>query len=77
MDKLLRTDIIHDIYVIATQECVRSIASSLFMPSKNEWELLVQKMLGPNYVMVRGHAMQALHLIIFINIRLTPLLSNV
>ena len=36
-EDLLRLDIPHDIYVIGTQECMRSIASSALNPSKKVW----------------------------------------
>jgi aspartate aminotransferase-like enzyme len=39
IEKLLRVnDIHHDVYIIASQECIRSIAGSMFIPSKEKWE---------------------------------------
>lgn len=47
LDELLRKkDIHHDIYVIGTQECMRSIATSVFAPSKAKWESALQEYLG-------------------------------
>lgn len=39
IENLLRLkDISHDVYVIGSQECIRSIAKSMFRPSKEIWE---------------------------------------
>lgn len=47
IDELLRArQIHHDLYVIATQECMRSIATSVLAPSKEKWEKVLQEYLG-------------------------------
>lgn len=39
LETLLNTKLIHhDIYVIGSQECMRSIATSVIAPSKAKWE---------------------------------------
>ncbi|CDW74384.1 endonuclease exonuclease phosphatase family protein [Stylonychia lemnae] len=78
VEQLLRArDIYHDIYVIATQECQRSIASAVFAPSKEKWEGVLQDYLGQKYVNISSYALGATHLIIFAHIMLTPIISEV
>ena len=38
LNKLFRPDIEHHMYVIATEECMRSIPASMFVVSKKSWE---------------------------------------
>lgn len=56
---------------------MRSIATSMFNPSKEEWEKQLTEYFGPNYVMVRSFSLQAIHLTVFLHISLTPLLSSI
>lgn len=43
LDSLLRNkEIHHDIYIVGTQECMRSIAASMVSPSKEKWEQAIQ-----------------------------------
>lgn len=37
LDELLRPEVNHDLYVISTQECSRSIAKNLIYKSKEKW----------------------------------------
>lgn len=55
----------YHIYVIGTEECERSIAASAINPSKKQWEEYLGGALGSNYVPLRSHTLQAIHLIIF------------
>ena len=58
MEQLFRAkEIPHDIYIVATQECQRTIASSMFAPGKEKWDLQLQSYLGPDYIMVRSYAL--------------------
>jgi phosphatidylinositol-bisphosphatase len=70
-------DIHHDIYAIGTQECQRSIATSVIVPSKAKWEALLKSYLGDKFVMVSGFSLGATHLAVFIHIKLIPIVENV
>jgi hypothetical protein len=47
------------VYIVGTEECERSIAQSALNPSKKNWELHLAKTIGPRYVPVRSHTLQA------------------
>lgn len=47
------------IYAIGTEECLNSIAKSVIVHSKKEWESTVKEILGSSYEMLCGHALQA------------------
>ena len=65
------------IYVVASQECMRSISKSLVVQSKDQWEALLARTLGSDYVMLRSHTMVAIHLAVFIHTSLQPLVSSI
>ncbi|KAG5176590.1 Endonuclease/exonuclease/phosphatase [Tribonema minus] len=50
----------HHIYVVGTEECENSIAKSVIIQSKKNWDALLKETLGPQYA-VLGHALQASH----------------
>ena len=70
------TDRFH-IIAVGTEECENTIAKSLVVSSKRNWEYAVTKSLGERYVKVRGHTLQATHLIVFVHRALVPLISRV
>lgn len=74
---LLPKNVHHDIYVIGSQEALSSIMGSVFAPSKEKMNALVQDVLGEDYVMVSSVSLQASHLVVFANIKLAPLLSDI
>ena len=75
---MLHADSIHhDIFVIGTQEALGGIVGSMFKPSKEVMNRMIQDSLGPKYVMLQSVCLQATHLVIFISARLVPLVSNV
>lgn len=47
------------IYAVGTEECQNSIAKSVIVHSKREWENLLKETLGASYEMLCGHALQA------------------
>jgi len=55
------------VYVVGTEECERSIAYSALNPSKKSWEAYLVEALGPNYVPIRSHTLQAIHLMAFVH----------
>lgn len=78
LEILLRAKSIHhDIFVIATQECMRQIAAAVIAPSKAKWETVLQNYFGENFIMVSGIALGATHLAVFVHITLIPIISNV
>lgn len=65
------------IYIVASQECMRSISKSLVVQSKEQWEQRLARALSPDYVMLRSHTMVAIHLAVFIHTSLRPLVSAI
>ncbi|CAM9772752.1 unnamed protein product, partial [Laminaria digitata] len=70
------------IYAIGTEECLNSIAKSVIVHSKKEWESTVKEILGSSYEMLCGHALQAsgffaTHNAVFAHRGIVPLLRNV
>lgn len=55
------------LYIIGTEECERSIAQSALNPSKKNWEGYLREVLGPNYLPLRSHTLQAIHVMAFIH----------
>jgi len=53
----LNYDVAADMYVIGTQEST---------PSRKEWEVLIQKTLGPYYVLVQSASIGVIYLCLFI-----------
>jgi hypothetical protein len=78
MSNLLHPDVIHhDIYVIGTQEALGGIVGSMFSPSKELMNQMIQECLGPQFIMLQSVCLQATHMVIFVSKRLIPLISNV
>jgi hypothetical protein len=73
-EKLLPVDKFH-LYIVGTEECERSIAQSALNPSKKNWEIYLKEALGPRYVPLRSHTLQAIHIIAFIHESLVHLCS--
>lgn len=65
------------LYVIGTEECERSIAQSAVNPSKKVWESYLTKYLGPRYVPLRSHTLQATHIIVFAHQGIAHLCHNI
>jgi len=64
-------------YVIGSQESVETIFNSMLKPSKQLIVDLCSKVLGADYFMVHSLSLQATHLVVFANIRLASIVSNV
>jgi hypothetical protein len=56
---------------------MRSIATSVIVPSKAKWEERLKNFLGDQYIMISGYALGATHLGVFVHISLLPIISNV
>ena len=67
----------YHLYVIGTEECERSIAASALNPSKKNWEDYLGAVLGPRYIPLRSHTLQAIHLIVFAHIALAPMCKDI
>ena len=75
---LLKQDKKYDMYVIGTQECLRSILVSFFISSKKEWEDLLLDNLGrDDYVMVSAETMNAIHIVVIIKKELSQYISAI
>ncbi|CAD8094341.1 unnamed protein product [Paramecium sonneborni] len=76
LKRLFNIDILHhDLIVIGTQECQRSIVTSLFCESKSEWEVKLQNELGKTYFKVQSATLNAMHIIVFAHRSLIPRIS--
>lgn len=63
------------LYVLATQECLRSIGQSLFYSSKKSWEDKIAQHLGEDYKIHGAGSLGATHLAIFAHASLSDLLT--
>ena len=54
-----------DLYIISTQECLRSIGASIFNDSKEEWITALENFFGNNYIKIIDSNLNAIHLCIF------------
>ena len=66
-----------DIFVINTQECLRSIGASLFNNSKEEWEKTLSNFFGFKYENIANLTLGALHMVIFIKKEKVIFLSDI
>jgi len=68
LEKLFNNDKVkHHIISIGTEECLRSIPASTLYESKSYWVNMLRKHLDKDYIMLKSHSMNALHLTVFIN----------
>ena len=67
----------YHLYAVGTEECERSIEKSVVFTKKKRWEAALVAALGPDYVMLRAHTLQAIHLIVFCHAGVLPLVSAV
>jgi len=49
----------------------------MFSPSKDLMNQMIQECLGNQYVMIGSVCLQATHLVVFVSVRLSPLISNI
>jgi len=73
--QLFRNNKFH-LVVIGTEECENSIAKSILVQSKKNWEALVHTACGQRYVKLRSHTLQATHMIIMLHSALLPYISS-
>jgi len=66
-----------DIFVINSQECIRSIGASLFLNSKEPWVNELSNFFGDKYVNIVNITLGALHMVIFIKKEKTIFLSDI
>ncbi|CAM9278399.1 unnamed protein product, partial [Choristocarpus tenellus] len=64
-------------FVIGTEECENSIAKSVIIQTKANWENVLRETLGLSYEMLCGHSLQATHNIVFVHRGILPLLGRV
>ncbi len=73
---MLNPEIRHDVYVIGTEECQRSIAASFLWKSKQIWEDMVAETLGPNYTKLGSDTLMATHMVVFVSREILPLVKS-
>lgn len=76
LSELVPRDRYH-VVVIGSCECERSIAASAVITSKEKWEATLTELLGPNYVKVRSHALQAIHEVAFVHKSINSLTTDI
>jgi len=64
---ILPKDKQYDIYIINTQECLRSISASFLNDSKEEWEKLLNSYFGDEYYNLANENLSAFHIAIFVH----------
>ncbi|EFC50310.1 predicted protein [Naegleria gruberi] len=67
----------YHIYCFATQECERSIGTSVIIESKAKWEKTLNSIMGDSYIQLESCTLVAIHLIIFVRKELLTQISNV
>ena len=67
----------HDLICVGSQESLKTIAGSMFSPSKEALNQLIGNCLGENYRMISSVSLQATHLVVFAHIALIPLITEV
>ncbi|OMJ77945.1 hypothetical protein SteCoe_22339 [Stentor coeruleus] len=75
LNKILPSECRAHLYVLATQECLRSIGQSLFYSSKKSWEGKIALHLGKDYKIHGAGSLGATHLVIFAHVSLYDLLT--
>ena len=66
----------YDIFVIGTEECLRSIFVSIFWWNKSEWEETLHNFLGKDkYSIITSQTLVATHIIAFAKTNLLPYIS--
>ena len=65
------------IYVIGSEECENSIMMSALNPSKKNWELYLNDIIGSSYVPIRAQTLQAVHLMVFAHASIAPYVTDV
>jgi hypothetical protein len=73
---LLLLETPHHLYVISSQECLRSILVSIFYSSKRNWEEKIIATLGSDYYLVISEALGATHLMIVAHVSLKDLIAQ-
>ena len=68
---------IFHLLVIGTEECERSIAASTINTSKKLWENYLIQLLGPSYIPLRSHTLQAIHMICFAHKSIAHLITDI
>jgi len=78
LKSLLHPELIHhDLYFVGSQESLKTIAGSMFSPSKEALNQMVGSCLGESYKMISSVSLQATHLVVFAHISLIPLITEV
>jgi len=78
LNHLLLPEVVHhDIFCVGSQESLKTIAGSMFSPSKEALNHSIAACLGENFKMISSVSLQATHLVVFAHITLIPLISEV
>ena len=68
----------YDMYIIGTEECLRSIFLSILFPSKSEWEKTVMSQFDSSeYSVLTSVTLAALHLIVIVKKKLKVYIKNI
>lgn len=66
----------HHLYIVSVQECLRSIALSIFYASKRDWEEKVMRTLGEDYKLIISDSLGGTSLLLIAHVSLCHLISN-
>lgn len=68
----------YDMYIIGTEECLRSIFLSILFPSKSEWEKTVMSQFDTSeYSVLTSSTLAAIHLIVVVKTKLKAFIKNI
>ena len=66
LDLILPKDKYYDMYIISTQECMRTIEASFFNDSKEEWINLLKEYFDNSYINLINENFSAFHISVFV-----------
>lgn len=76
LEIILPKDKNYDMYIISTQECMRSISASFLNDSKDEWINLLKEYFGDEYINLINENLSAFHISVFINFKIKNKFKN-
>ena len=77
MDKILPKDKKYDLYIVNTQECLKSIGASFIGSAKDKWVEMLKKHFGNDYVNVANESLSAFQISIFAHSSISKDITNI
>ena len=77
MELIIPTNKQFQLYIINTQECLRSIGASFVNSTKDKWVEILKKHLGENYINIANNTLSAFHIAIFCHKSISKNISHI